>query len=353
MKFLKYITILCCSCIVSYTYAQEAVTETKPCCNDHSCCKEKTQAPAGIMTDHVHDKGTWMVSYSFMSTNMAGNRMNDKMVDDSKVYQTYAMLMVMYGLTNKITIMGMFDYMSNNMSMSMNPGAMQMMNMPGMQMGSSVNMNAMSTKTSGLADTKLSALYSISSNESHRFIGCLGFNIPNGSINRKGATMLGDNQQLAYPMQLGTGTFGILPSLTYVREFSKLTWGAEAGANINLGSNANGYRWQPLYNATSWVGYKFLPFISGSLRVEGTTGGGIIGNDKDIAVLMYNDPNANAANYGGERVTMYAGINLHSQKKNLSGFSLLAEYGRPVDENLQGTQMALHDNIIATLKYMF
>jgi len=45
-----------------------------------------------------------------------------------------------------------------------------------------------------------------------------------GSTTITGTTMLGDNQRLQYMMQTGTGTWDVMPSVTYNGGINKLAW---------------------------------------------------------------------------------------------------------------------------------
>jgi hypothetical protein len=152
-------------------------------------------------------------------------------------------------------------------------------------------------------------------------------------------------------MQIGTGSFSVLPSLTYVRVHDKFSWGGAAMADVKLNNNSLGYRFGNVYDGTAWAAYKLLPFMRASLRAEYVATGKIQGYDTETAMLMNNDPSANTANYGGQNINGYIGLNFSSTR--FKGFSLLAEYGRPVYQHMNGLQMAATGNIYATLQYTF
>ncbi|HXU28690.1 MAG TPA: hypothetical protein VN698_15785, partial [Bacteroidia bacterium] len=179
-----------------------------------NCCNPDAVAPAGIMTDHVHEKGKFAIAYSYMNMTMQGNQMGTKSVSDATIFNNYMMatnrmnmqmhmLMPMYGLTDRFTVMAMLSYNINNMSMHMMP--MQSMNMPGMTM---TDYKSMPTKmnSSGLGDTKIYALYNVLPSCNHRLVAGLGLSLPTGNIRVKGATMQSNSDVLPYCMQLGTGT---------------------------------------------------------------------------------------------------------------------------------------------------
>ena len=86
-------------------------------------------------------------------------------------------------------------------------------------------------------------LYSVyrSGFDRHRVLVGAGISFPTGSIDKKDDTPAAPDQQLPYPMQLGSGTFDLLPGLTYLGQAGKLGWGAEAMATLRLGENSNDY----------------------------------------------------------------------------------------------------------------
>ena len=356
--------MLACCCITAVSYAHGtdvADTSSATTCGGSCCCESSTQAPLGIMTDHIHGKGKWMASYTYMNMMMNGSRMGTSAASDNTVYKNYMMapetmtmqmhmVMLMYGVTDKLTLMAMGGFNTYNMSMNMSPN---MMSMPGMNMAMG-NMT-MKTLSSGLADTKVSALYNFSNTTTQRIIGSLGIDLPTGTIKATGTTMLGDNQRLPYNMQAGTGSFGIAPDITYIRNLAAFSFGADAGADIKLNTNSLGYKVGNAYHGSIWAGYKFLPFMTGSLRAEYTLTDKISGSDPTIAIPVFenNDPTANTANYGGQWLSTYAGLNFHFTQRVLNKFSFLAEYGVPVYQNLNGTQMSLRGTLLAGVQYTF
>ncbi len=95
----------------------------------------------------------------------------------------------------------------------------------------------MQSSSAGLADTKVYGLYNLSNNINRRIIASVAVNIPTGSIRTTGTTMMGENQRLPYDMQPGTGSYSLLPGITYVQQYGKFSFGADAGADIKLANN--------------------------------------------------------------------------------------------------------------------
>jgi hypothetical protein len=327
-----------------------------------SCCRPDAVAPAGIMTDHVHEKGKFAIAYSFMDMVMQGNQIGTKPVSDATIFNTYMMatnrmnmqmhmLMPMYGITDRFTVMAMINYNVNTMSMQMMP-MQNMVNMPGMTMADYSNMPT-KMKSSGLGDIKIYALYNVLPSCNHRLVAGLGLSLPSGSINTKGATMQSNNDVLPYCMQLGTGTYNVLPSLVYVGQGSHLSWGLAFNANIKLGVNTHNYCWGNEYSASPWLAYQFTNWISVSARAEYYSMDKLYGWDAAINQSSGNDATANVANYGGQKANGYVGLNLYAPKNFLKGGRLLLEYGIPVYQNVEGMQSTVKSTITARLQFNF
>lgn len=328
-----------------------------------NCCSRKSLAPAGIMTDHVHERNRFGIAYSYMFMNMAGNQSTTNQVSDATVFNNYMMaphtmsmqmhmLMPMYGITNNLTIMAMINYNVVNMNMHMAPTC-SMMNMPGMAMA---DMSTMPTnsKTLGLGDTKLYLMYNLLNSCMQRLVIGLGASLPTGSIDKKGVTTQNNNDVLPYCMQLGTGTYNLLPSVVYVKETTYFVFGAALQANIKLGTNNRNYCLGNEYSVSPWLAYNATKWLAVSLRAEAYQAAAISGWDADINQSSGNDPSANVSNYGVQtRLNAFLGLNFYSPIKNLRGMRLLVEYGKPVYQNLQGMQMPVQNTLTARLQYNF
>src|ERR1022692_4874832 len=190
------------------------------CSSSGACTCGQDLAPSGIMNDHLHNAGQWMVSYRYMRMNMANNISGSQPVSDNNVYNDYLMspgkmnmdmhmLMVMYGISDRFTAMIMPSYVVSNMSMNMPNGGNAVMIMPGTTAAMPNNQ-----AISGIGDTRLYGLYSITKNEDIQIVASLGLSIPTGSINKKAFQVLYSDIHADYNMQPGTGTLDFLPEIS-------------------------------------------------------------------------------------------------------------------------------------------
>ena len=327
-----------------------------------NCCRPDGHAPAGVMSDHVHLKGQWGFSYSLQSQTSVGNYQQAQAVSDQQVLQNYAMVpqsmqmnmhmfMVMYGISDQLTAMLTLPYQQNEMTMKMPINGMVM---PGMPSGPATSYpNSMLTTTNGLGDIHLEFLYKLLDQGAKRLIGGLGLSLPTGSINEKGTTLLGENALLPYGMQLGSGSYALLPSLTYVVQNCQWSMGANSIANVQLGPNYLGYTSENQWVTSAWLGYRWFRSLSTSIRLEYLTQSGIQGFNSTTALLAANDPNSNTLNTGSNRLNAYVGLNLYKPQQPLRGMRLALEYGLPVYQSYNGIQQPVTGVIIAQLFYLF
>ena len=327
-------------------YSNEGGDSTK--CSP-GCCRPDALAPAGIMTDHVHEKGKFGIAYSYMNMAMQGNQSGTSLLSNNQVFTNYTvapakmnmqmhMLMPMYGITDRLTAMAMINYNINSMSMDIQPGANPADLPPCCRAAAIANANLPSKmKSSGLGDTKLYLLYNLLSSCNQRLVIGAGVSLPTGSIDVKGATNQGSNSIMSYNMQLGTGTYNLLPSIVYTAQLNRFTVGAAFQSNIKLGVNSHNYSWGNEYSFSPWVAYKLVSWASFSLRGEAYYMSNLYGYDAAINQTASSDPTANVYNYGSKKlVNALAGLNLFANRSFIKGMHLLVEYGMPVYQKLGG-----------------
>ena len=80
----------------------------------------------------------------------------------------------------------------------------------------------MEMESSGLGDTRIGALQNIYHKGGRKLHLNLMVSLPTGSISEKTTNMMGNKVQQSYAMQLGSGTYDLLPGITYVSQFEKL-----------------------------------------------------------------------------------------------------------------------------------
>ena len=307
-------------------------------------------APISVMGDHTHSKNGWMVSYRYMYMEMDGMRQGNNRITSGDVFEAdYAvtpefmtmemhMLGLMYGLTEKLTLSLMGNYMENEMDHSIISQTVA----NGINAGST----EFTTRTNGLGDTQLGGLYRFYLKENRKAHLGLGLSIPTGSIDEKDRTpgMGGPaTRQLPAAMQLGSGTFDLLPSLTFVQQFTDWSYGIQSKAVIRLeDSNSNDYRLGNVFSTTIWAGYKLNQWIAFNTGLSYDYEGELEGTQKNVNQNSMTGRSVTTAfgeNYGGERLDLILGINGYVPKGPLKNHRLAIDVRLPLWQDLNGFQL--------------
>ena len=289
--------------------------------------------PIGVMGAHAHSQGDWMFSYRFMRMDMDGNRDDSDRVSTSKVLKDYMiapksmtmdmhMVGAMYGVNDDVTVMLMVPYLDVEMDHVTRMGA------------------KFTTRTHGIGDVKLSSLIRLQEWNGGQLNLNAGISIPTGSIDEKDDTPAGANQHLPYPMQPGSGTYDLMPGLTYLGNNDSLSWGAQGVGTIRLSDNDNDYSLGDRFNLTTWIVRDWTSQFSSSLRVNGEWWGNIDGSDRKLSPMAPNMvPTADPDKRAGRRFDLLVGASFSPASGWFAGQRIAAEFGAPVYQNLDGPQL--------------
>lgn len=309
-----------------------------------------SHAPIGVMGDHLHKQNEWMLSYRFMHMDMSGNRIGTDEVSPEEIVTTVTnpftgpptlrvvptdmtmdmhMFGAMFAPTDWLTLMAMGSYTEKSMDHITFAGP-----------AGTTRLGEFTTESEGFGDTKLTALIGLYNDGMHHLHLNAGVSLPTGSIDEEDDVLAPTGARptltLPYPMQIGSGTYDLLPGITYVGHHDKFGWGAQYASTLRLGENDANYTLGNQHSLTAWGSYSLADWISTSVRVRGQTIDKIDGMDSRItAPVQTADPN----NQGGERIDALFGINLVGQNGFLRGHRLAFEFGIPVFQDLNGPQL--------------
>lgn len=290
-----------------------------------------SHAPLGVMGDHLHAKGEWMLSYRFMRMSMAGNRDGRDDLSPQEVLAQGFMATPLEMTTDMHMFGGMYAPSDAITLMAMLPVVDRTMD----------HVNGMAVKfttdSEGIGDLKLSGLIRMLDTPQHKAHFNLGLSAPTGSIDEKDTipTPMGMREvRLPYPMQIGSGTWDLLAGATYTGYAAHWSWGGQASAVIRLqDENDNDYALGDVGRGTLWLARQLQPQLSVSGRVAYTHWGDIDGADPTLNPMMI--PTADPDLRGGERIDVGLGMNwLHA-----SGHRLAIEWLEPVFQDLDGPQL--------------
>lgn len=320
---------------ISPLYAQDRI---------HTHVHSDGDVPIGVMGGHTHEAGGIMLSYRYMEMHMKGNRDGTKRLSNSDVLANYMvtptsmdmnmhMFGAMYAINDSLTVMGMLPYVTTSMK-----------HLTRMR-------REFTTRAQGIGDVKISALYKINNGDGHKLHFNFGISLPTGSIDERDDTPARNNAKLPYPMQLGSGTYDLMPGVTYSVERQHYSWGTQAVATIRLGENDNNYTLGNKVDLSGWIQRKWSRVWSSSVRLNAQSWSDINGADPDLNPMMIStaDPELRA----GKRVDLLVGLSYHASNGAFKGNRFAFEIGKPVYQKLDGPQLETDLILTAGWQYSF
>lgn len=144
----------------------------------------------------------------------------------------------------------------------------------------------------GFGDTRLTGLFGVLRDGPFQAPLHAGVSIPTGSIDQMDVTPASapNEAQLPYPMQLGSGTWDLLPDITILSMTERGSWGIQGTGEIRLRENDREYTLRNSYEGTAWLAYRATERISLSTRVVAATWGDIEGADPTFVNPMMVPP---------------------------------------------------------------
>lgn len=313
-----------------------------------------SHAPIGVMGDHMHKQGEWMVSYRFMRMHMEDNRNGTNGLSPEEIATTVPnrffglagqpptlrvvptemttdMNMVggMVAPTDWMNLMLMANYLDREMDHITFAGG-----------AGTTRLGTFTTKAKGWGDTKVSSLLRLYEDQTHHLHLNAGVSLPTGSIKERDTVLAPTGAlvslRLPYAMQLGSGTYDLLPGLSYSGTHHDWGWGAQYAGTVRIGENSQDYTLGDKHQLSFWGSYLWTDALSTSVRITGERESEIDGIDSVIvAPVQTADPD----NYGGKRVSLSLGVNTVVPEGLFKGHRFYAEATLPVYQDLNGPQM--------------
>jgi hypothetical protein len=198
--------------------------------------------------------------------------------------------------------------------------------------------------TGGPGDTRLyvlARLFGAPGHEAgrHGLHAGLGLGMPTGQVDLQ---FRRDHQEdrgyLHYGMQTGSGTWDLLPSLTYQGRLRRWSWGAQLGGVVRLqDENEAGFAFGDGAQASLWGGYALTPWLSASLRGAWAWEDEIQGSFEGLQSLT--TPPDYAGNYGGHFWDAGFGLRVVIPGGIFRGHSLAVEWLQPLATDWSGYQL--------------
>ena len=334
--------------LLSVTYLS---TEQHYAHAEDACCSStvKQFAPVSVMGAHLHKKGEWMFGYGYMygamsqgsssahgsssggghtgghhdedhHMSVANTRHEDhpggheepkSSTHQHTMQHEMHMFEAMYGISDDFNLMTMIPIINQRMNHRMpNEG--------------------FSTDNNGIGDVSLTAMHALFRGERSLVHANLGMSFPTADINDKDVYH-GTVTNHPYMMQIGSGTYDLLPAITYQDSSSDLGWGAQAAFVFRLGRNSNEYAFGDRYQFSSWLGYQIVPGFKLTSRLTGKIWDDVSGSDDK---LLLTSPMANPRSQAGRLLEAGVGAIYSFQNRSLNGHSVGVEASFPIAQTV-------------------
>lgn len=198
----------------------------------------------------------------------------------------------------------------------------------------SMMMPRIKAHTSGWGDTEIGVNTRLFHDNRHQLTWGMGVSLPTGSIDEMANNGV---NHAAYKMQLGSGTYDLLPSLSYMGMLDRFQYGAKIGGTIHLGENDNDYTLGDEVYTKLHAGYALTPWLRAGAMIQATHSWKIEGADPAMMASMM--PGSNADNSGGDVIKTGVMLTLTPPVKGFENHSLSIHYARPVYQDYNGIQM--------------
>ena len=341
MKSLFYRASLCLSALLLTTHAN-ADSERAI---DHG--------PIGVMGDHFHKAGEWMVSARVMRMHMSGNQAGDDELSDSEVIMQpnapgrmpgvlsvvpqdmdmdMLMLGAMFAPTDRLTLMCMVMASSKDMALTSYSPPDTTNSGPRSVVG------GFSTASDDIQSVSLSGLFRLQQGASSRTHLTLGLEQAIADANAADTvlTPMGMNMtmRLPYGMQIGDESLRLNAALTHVYSSNKWVFGGQISGKFKVA--AKDWHFGNSQQVTAWVQREMNRRVSLSGRLSYARASGLEGMD---AMIMAPVQTAIPANYGYKKWRIGLGANAVVSLFPGQSERLGIELELPVDTDTRGVQM--------------
>ena len=313
-------------------------------------------APIMVMGDHMHKAGEYMVSLRAMDMSMDGNLNGTEDIADSaildianshgapaqlrvvpqKMDMKMTMLGAMYAPSDRVTLMLMATHIENNMTLK----TYHAMN--------KTLLGSFKSRSEGAGDTTVGALIRGGATGTGKWHYSFGLSLPTGSIKQTGTVltpmnMTATGKRLPYPMQLGSGSYDLKPSITYNGDWDRWRVGAQANAVVRLNDTNADYRLGDKAELQGWAMRRFTDWLSASVRFDVSHQGKIDGQDSNITLPVQ----TTQTNFsGGTFANLSLGVNLIGRSGALADHRLAIEWVSPVYQDIHGVQMERENTLM-------
>lgn len=299
-------------------------------------------APVGVIEAHIERDGRYMLFYRYDYTFFDGIQLGEDSVSVFSAFDNFGFSQIATTLKSKVHTVGFQLGITDDLTVRASiPFVQKEMENWATLSGdpSAFLVTTYTTESGDFGDGRLTALYEFAHEGPYRVHVHAGVSVPLGSVEEAddAGGALAQEVALPYQMQTGSGTWDLLPGLTFLAQNDEASVGLQALGTIRLGDNDRGYAFGNRVTANLWGAYRFNDYLSASARIEAQTWGAVGGLDPAL------DPTFNFTEnpllQGGTRVDFPVGVNLYFPGEILQGHRLGLEVSLPIHQDLDGPQL--------------
>ena len=149
---------------------------------------------------------------------------------------------------------------------------------------------------------------------------------------------------LPYVIRTSSGSYDLLPGLTYRGQNEFWTWGVQATGDVHLGLNRASYELGDQADVTAWLSRRLTQRWGASARIDGQSWGNVRGADPRLNTNL--SPTNRPDMQGGSRLNLLFGINYFLPAERTPGQQFSIEVGVPLFQSLDGPQLGLDWTLI-------
>lgn len=286
-------------------------------------------APPGVTGDHTLKQGHALFSYRYSVVGYQASQIGSHLATAGRVLQqfNYApqqmykqqhLLLLEYAPTDNLTYLLQFPIQENSINYLTSSGT------------------TIHDANTQLGDISMWALYALKRWKNQQIHANLGLSIPTNLIQTLNQFSTPGSVHLSYPIRVGSGSYELLPGLTYRGQTEKWTWGVQSIATLPLGYNRYGYEVGHSIDINAWAWRRLTKGFAASGRLHGMGWGNIHGYDANLtpALVETNSPNLQA----GTRLDLLFGGQYYAPWIRVPGNWFSIEAGCPIYQNLHGPQ---------------
>jgi len=289
-------------------------------------------APIGISGDHTLRTGQAMVSYRYLQNVFEDNFVHARRISNARVQSAFPFVpnrrlngrqvaLLEYGATDNFTFLAQLPFWHNEIDY-LQPGG-----------------GNFHTSFTNPGDISLTGLYVLRREARRQWHLNMGLSIPTGFLdyltNQPSATV----PNLPYQLRTSSGSYELLPGVTYRGQSDAWSWGFQSTARIPLGLNRFNYEAGNEADITGWFSRRWTERWSTSARLDGLFIGDIRRADPRLDPRLA--PTNRPSLQGSELLNALFGINYYLPDGRVPGQRLSIEAGLPIFQSLSGPQLGL------------